>query len=258
MVVRYSMNKLMLAAFFASIVFASYMAYSTSVISNAPRIHIKDSNSLNWAGYAVETSLSSPQSGAVSDVKGSWAVPAVNCSVTPSSYSAFWVGIDGYSSGTVEQTGTSSDCSSGTPKYYAWYEMYPKFPLNLKLAVSPGDRISAEVNYKGNGFFVLTIKDLTKGTSYSTTQRSNNAARSSAEWIAEAPSSSSGVLPLSDFGNVQFTNASATLNGRTGAISGSGWQRDQINMTASSGAVKAATSALGSTGGDFSVAWKSS
>ena len=33
----------------------------------------------------------------------------------PSAASAFWVGLDGYTSTSVEQLGTDSDCNSGTP-----------------------------------------------------------------------------------------------------------------------------------------------
>src|SRR5215469_11261542 len=51
--------------------------------------------STNWSGYALTGSR-----GSVTDVKGSWIVPAVNCSQTPSAYSSLWVGIDGYSSNT--------------------------------------------------------------------------------------------------------------------------------------------------------------
>jgi hypothetical protein len=34
----------------------------------------------------------------------------------------------------------------------------------------------------------------------------------SAEWIVEAPSTTTGVLPLADFGKVAFNSCSATLN----------------------------------------------
>ena len=224
----------------------------------APRIHLKDGLSTNWAGYAALTSLASPQNGAVSDVKGSWTVPAVNCSVTPNAYSSFWIGIDGYSSNTVEQLGTDSDCSSGSPRYYAWYEMYPKYPYLIGISVTPGDVMSAEVKYQGNSNFLLTIKDVTTGASFSTTQRSKFAKRSSAEWIAEAPSSSGGVLPLADFGTAQFQSASATLNGHTGSINDSSWQYDAITMVTPSLVTKALPSSLSSGGSAFSVAWQHS
>src|SRR5437899_2952963 len=70
--------------------------------------------STNWSGFAVTGS-------GVTDAKGSWIVPSVTCS-SSTTYSSYWVGIDGYSSNTVEQTGTDSDCSSGHGVYYAWYE----------------------------------------------------------------------------------------------------------------------------------------
>lgn len=235
------------------LIFMISVSASSSNPVNAPRIHIKDGTSANWAGYAVQTSLTNPQKNAVSNVQGSWIVPAADCSATPSAYAAFWVGIDGYSSSTVEQIGTDSDCSSGTPRYYAWYEMYPKFPFNLNMAIHPGDLMNAQVTFLGKGKFKLTIKDATTGASFSTTQTSMNAQRSSAEWIAEAPSSSSQVLPLADFNSVNFQGSSATLNGIPGPISS--FANDAINMTDFYGNLKAKTSSLGNNGASFSVAW---
>jgi hypothetical protein len=231
-------------------------AASETSSSTVPAIHIKESTSSNWAGYAVATNLKRPQSGAVSFVGGTWVVPAVDPSVTPKAYSSFWVGIDGYRSGTVEQIGTSSDTSSGTAVYYAWYEMYPKYPVNIAMTISPGDTMHAEVQYVGAGKFQLTLADTTTGQMFSTVQKSGGAKRSSAEWIAEAPSSASRVLPLADFGTVTFTGASATLNGQTGPINNPSWQYDRIDMGTSSGGLKAQTSTLSADGRSFSVTWK--
>jgi hypothetical protein len=213
-----------------------------------------NSCSLNWSGYAVTSG-----SGSVTDVKGSWTVPSVTCSGTTNQYSSFWVGIDGYNSGTVEQTGTDSDCSSGAPRYYAWYEFYPKpsFLINV-VSVHAGDRITAEVRYAG-GKFVTTITDTTTGQSYSASARVR-AQRSSAEWIAEAPSSSGGILPLANFGTVGFgtsTADTATVGGTTGAI-GTFPTVWQITMVTSAGAVKAQPSPLGTDQSSFSVKWYSS
>jgi len=232
-------------------------ASTAAAIVQAPRIRAKDGTSTNWSGYAVETSLTSPQSGAVSDVKGTWTVPSVTCGST-ATYSSFWVGIDGYSSNSVEQTGTDSDCSGGSGVYYAWYEMYPKASQVISgLAVHPGNVISAEVRFNGSGSFTLILDNTSTGGHFSINLSSRKAARSSAEWIAEAPSSG-GVLPLANFGTVNFSNASATLKGVSGSISSSAWQNDAITMVNSSGAVKAAVSGLGSGGSSFGVSWKSS
>ena len=86
--------------------------------------------STNWAGYAVQASSQ------FTSVSGSWVEPAVTCSSSSSSgggggrgggrggargsggsqqFASFWAGIDGYSSGSVEQLGTDSDCNGSTP-----------------------------------------------------------------------------------------------------------------------------------------------
>ena len=223
---------------------------------NAPRIKVKAGTSTNWSGYAVQTNLQTPQSGVVTDVKGQWKVPSVTCG-TATTYSSVWVGIDGYSDGTVEQTGTEQDCSGGQARYSAWYEMYPKFPVTLSMSIQPGNVISAEVAFDSNRF-ILTLTNLSTGASFSTSQRLNRSGRSSAEWIVEAPSSSGGVLPLANFETATISSASATISGHTGSISDAAWQNDRIDMVNSSAGIKAQTSALGSGGSSFSVAWKSS
>jgi Peptidase A4 family len=76
-------------------------------------------------------------------------VPAVTGSAT--AYSSFWVGIDGFNAGTVEQIGTDSDISRGSPLYYAWFEFYPSPMYQItSLSVRPGDVMSATVTYSGS------------------------------------------------------------------------------------------------------------
>jgi hypothetical protein len=208
-----------------------------------PNHRITRSTSTNWAGYAAT-------GGRFTSVSATWKQPAASCT-SATSYSSFWVGLDGYSSSTVEQTGTDADCSGGSPVYYAWYEMYPKFPKNLTLAIHPGDTIHASVTTAGTGSFTLTITNRTTGASFTTHQKLRSAKLSSAEVIAEAPSSSGGVLPLTNFGTVGFSAANVN-NHAIGSFN-----PDRITMVTSGGTVKASTSAL-SSGTAFSVTWKHS
>jgi hypothetical protein len=193
--------------------------------------------STNWSGYA---SLTTPQN-PVTAVSGSWVVPTVSGSGT--AYSSFWVGIDGYNSNTVEQIGTDSDVVNGVARYYAWYEMYPYPSYTISsITVNPGDTINASVTY-ANSKFSLSLTDVHNGTSTSTPAlvfSAPGAQRTSAEWIAEAPSSNRGVLPLASFSPVQFSNASAIIGGTTGPIDT--WQNASINMVTSNGAPLDATS----------------
>jgi hypothetical protein len=214
--------------------------------TNAPRLapnhKITHSTSSNWAGYAAFN-------GRYTTVSASWKQPTASCT-SATTYSSFWVGLDGYSSNTVEQTGTSADCSGGSPRYYAWYEMYPKFPVNLSIAVRAGDSMSASVTTNGAGQFTLHIHNGTTGGDFVTTQTSKKARLSSAEAIAEAPSGSGGVLPLTNFGTASFS--AVTVNGQAiGAFN-----PDKIDMVGN-GFTKAQTSAL-SGGNAFSVTWKHS
>src|SRR5258708_11590544 len=113
----------------------------TIQVTNRPHIRVRNGLSNNWAGYAVQTSLNSPQSGVVSDVSGQWTIPTVSCLGKTSTYSSAWVGIDGYSNGTVEQTGIEQDCINGRPNYRAWFEMYPHYSRTLRFSVKAGDTL---------------------------------------------------------------------------------------------------------------------
>ena len=204
-----------------------------------PNKKITQSTSSNWSGYSAIN-------GTYTSVSANWIQPTASCTST-TTYSSFWVGLDGDGSNTVEQTGTSADCSGGVAKYYAWYEMYPKFPVNLSLTVRAGDSLVGSVTTDGSGHFTLTIRDSSTGQSFTTTQHLSHAKLASAEAIAEAPSGSGGVLPLTNFGTAKFS--STTVNGQPiGTFS-----PDKIDMVSGS-TVKAQTSAL-SGGTAFSVAW---
>lgn len=204
----------------------------------------------NWSGYVV-TGFS------FTVANGSWTVPAVNCNQTPNTYAAFWVGIDGYSSGTVEQTGTLAECNGTTASYFAWYEFYPNpvFEI-LSVPVSPGNQISASVTYDGSGLFTTTITNQTTGNSYSTSEQVRGARRSSAEWIVEAPccTNSGDILPLAAFGTADlgqdYTSVSGTNDATNSSTSGA------ISAFASNSATNSWTSG-GFGGNGASNSWNS-
>ena len=101
----------------------------------------------------------------------------------------------------------------------------------------------------GNGRYTLYIQNNTTGGDFLTTQKGHGQ-NYSAEAIAEAPSSRSGVLPLTNFGSVNFSGT--VVNGQP---IGS-FNPDRIDMV-SGGTTKASTGPLSNTG-DFSITWKHS
>ncbi len=214
--------------------------------------------STNWSGYVAANKLSSPKKGSVTAVSGSWVVPTLT-STPDHSYCAFWVGIDGYSSSTVEQIGTEHDWSNGAQQGYAWFEMYPGgsyvingFPLN------PGDLISASVEYTGKSTFVMVLHNDTRRVSTTiptTYTKSSVAQMNSAEWIVEAPYLNK-ILPLSDFGTAHWSSCMATISGIAAHLKNSSWQNQGIEMITNSGAAKAIPSAIASDDASFTVTWK--
>ena len=154
----------------------------------------------NWAGYVSMGAV-----GAFTSVSSSWAEPQATCGASQT-FSSFWVGLDGAGTATVEQTGTEADCANGAATYQGWFEMFPAAPVFYDNPVQPGDAMSASVVANGGGSFTLTLTDSTAGWTQTTQQTSDTAQLGSAEIIAEAPSDGQ-VLPLTDFGTVNFTDA---------------------------------------------------
>jgi hypothetical protein len=160
-----------------------------------------EDESTNWSGYAAD-------SGTYTSVSASWVQPTGTCT-SATRYSSFWVGLDGYNSSSVEQTGTDTDCVGGKPQYYGWYEMYPSASYNFGSTIKAGDTITASVVYEGSNEYKLSLADTTRGWSTSTTKTLSGAPRSSAEVIIEAPccTNSGGILPLADFGTVKVSDS---------------------------------------------------
>ena len=105
------------------------------------------------------------------------------------------------------------------------------------MAVHPGDHITGKVTVDGTNV-TMSLSNTTTGGSFDKTFQMSNPDTSSAEWIAEAPSTCSGdlssctPLPLADFGTVQFSGASATTtDGHTGTISDSDWSTAAVTLS---------------------------
>lgn len=150
----------------------------------------------NWAGYVAAGSVDEFVSAAAD-----WTVPAVTCLAKHDLY-APWVGIDGYNSDTVEQTGVATSCSTGSPVESAWYEMYPAEPTYYSNPISTGDTIAASVTSSGTKF-TLKISDVTKGWTETTKKSLSSAEKLSAEAVIEAPGGYPKITSVS-FTNVLF------------------------------------------------------
>jgi hypothetical protein len=208
-----------------------------------------DVSSTNWSGYAdLDESFT--------QVSGTWSEPTVTCSGLglTEQLAAFWVGIDGYGSDSVEQDGTLAECYLGSIYHYTWWEMYPTNDIQVVgESVSPGDSITASVVRSGDSY-TLNVTDSTHtANSFSTTQSCSDCANATAEWIAEAPSSTFGVEPLADFHSWTASGAAVGTTAGSGVISS--YPNDNITMIDSLSRDKATTSPLNGSGNGFTVTW---
>ncbi|MCL4545703.1 MAG: G1 family endopeptidase [Chloroflexi bacterium] len=215
---------------------------------------VSPGSSDNWAGYYVQTDPTALQTGVFTDVRGSWTVPTVDCSKTPNGSVGVWVGLDGVSSITVEQAGTSSDCEKGSAQYSAWMEVFPSDPRTAEMTIQPGDQITAEVQYLGDQVFRLSLRDETTGQGFSV-RRYSPGNLSSAEWVVEAPLTGHGIAPLAAFSPITVSSASVTANGQSGAIQNPSWSTAKITMTDTSGNARASVSPLDPATDSFTVTW---
>jgi hypothetical protein len=239
--------------------------------------------SSNWAGYAAvaPASVGSRFTG----VSGTWTEPDVTCIAGREAFSAVWVGLGGYSRrpSALEQIGTDANCSrSGTASYSSWYELLPAGPVKLALKLRAGDEMSASVSVERHRV-TLSIRDLSTGAHFKRTLRMAHVDSSSAEWIVEAPatcedSENCEILPLTDFGEVLFSRATATGRAHTSPVAASDWaptalelqQVEPEHLDGSAGAGESAGAGTRATetltlatpspsardSGAFSVSWK--
>ena len=192
--------------------------------------------SSNWSGYAVT-------GGTYTSVSATWVQNAGTCSSSDTDTDMSpWVGIDGYSSSSVEQTGTSVDCSGSSKTYYAWYEMYPANFVTINHTVKAGDTFYGAVNRSGTSY-TLTLEDETQGWTNTVTKTGSNA-NSSAEAIMEMAADEltkwSGTDPFTSF----------TVNGEAAGSAGTTHQ-----MEIEDGSTLCDTTSSLSSGENFTETW---
>jgi hypothetical protein len=224
--------------------------------------HVIVSYNTIWAGYAVTGSD-------FTYVQGSWIVTAVDCTKTPDTDSSEWVGIDGWSSNTVEQIGTDADCNGSSPFYWVWYEFFPYGSVVIKtVSIAPGDKFSASVTYDGEDYYTIAITNETTSESFSKKVKFKGAFKSgppkrdSAEWIMEMDGNK-----LSDFGVDSFgedytdslNNIATDSAVDMGVIDAFGKDVNE-SITTENGKknspITSQPSALAKDGASFTVTWK--
>jgi len=193
--------------------------------------------SQDWSGYAATGAT-------FTSTAANWVLPAGKCANSKQTAS-FWVGLDGFNTPTVEQTGMDIVCDGTKASYQAWYEMYPRDSIYFSgVTMRAGDHIAAKVTSNSDGSYTLVLSDSTEGWRKTVRASLPGTKNANAEAIVEDLD----YPNLADFGSVFFSHV--TANGKpigdfstTGMYLGNGssFREDSV-------------SAL--TGGDaFSLTW---
>ena len=138
----------------------------------------------------------------------------------------------------------------------------------LKLPVRPGDTLSATVTVVKKTV-VVRLKNVTTGKLFTKRLHMTRPDLGSAEWVTEAPSGcdflgNCSTLPLTNFGTVAFSHASASIKGHRGRISDPTWLETTIELHGdlndpghpSQAGANAIPGSLGPDGGSFAVTWQ--
>ncbi|HEX4702983.1 MAG TPA: G1 family glutamic endopeptidase [Pseudonocardiaceae bacterium] len=193
-------------------------------------------------------------------VASNFIVPAVTCT-HPESKASFWVGLDGYGNGTVEQVGLSTNCipvnGVAVPVYQVWWEMFPDGVHYVRNAI-PGDHLALSVFYNSStDMYRLSITDKNFAPASFTVREhcpsGHTCRNATAEAILEADNGSF----LSRFSPVTFSNSSVTSRGGTRGAFGNTtlWDLAEPVMTGSNGQPLAHVSRLSNRGRNFTITY---
>jgi hypothetical protein len=201
------------------------------------------STSRNWSGYAA-------RGGAFTSVSATWTIPQLAID-GPFGADATWVGIGGLRSRDLIQAGTHQSVSgTGTVTYHAWIETLPDASHPVPVTVLPGDSITISVDQQDGDGWLISFANVTSGQTLQRTLQYRSTV-SSAEWIEEAPFARRRVLPISQFGSLTFTSASAVRDGQSLTLAD--LDARAISLIDDTGRILAVPSPLSPDGSSFTV-----
>jgi hypothetical protein len=161
------------------------------------------------------TSTSTPFTSAT----GAWTVPSA-AATGSATYSAAWLGIDGFNNASLIQTGTEQDYYQGAARYAAWWttsaQRFAEQPITSGCTgtgpcgtVVPGDHMTASISGRIGGLWTMTLADSTRNWSFTKGGIAYTGPGASAEWIMEAPSVGGRQAPIAHYSTFAFDPGTA-------------------------------------------------
>ncbi|MGC2207770.1 MAG: G1 family glutamic endopeptidase [Candidatus Dormiibacterota bacterium] len=171
--------------------------------------------SYNWSGYEEDNGTGTADD---TSVTGTFAIPSLYEGDSTSDAMSEWVGIDGFLNGNLIQAGIfEQPIDSTTFGLEAWWEILPGSAVDVTMSnfpnMIPGDTFTVTITKATSTTWTIDMDDVSQTETFSTTQTypPSGTSETSAEWIVEAPiTSTSGgqPAPLADYTPTTFTNLS--------------------------------------------------
>lgn len=194
--------------------------------SHGANASITNATSKSWSGLYALAPTSVLYDGTshktlFEDVSTTFEIPVLDCAQEQSYLTAvdLFAGLDGWTNNRIEQIGVEGECANGNETWLVFWQTNPLIPNivpSTTFTVSSGDLIYLSVQTSRTAVD-LTLRDENTSQSYSVSAPVKSLPPgTSAECIVEAPLHVSSILPLSDFGTVDFfrgCNSSLTLKG---------------------------------------------
>lgn len=158
----------------------------------------------NWSGYAIQSRRKKFNS-----ISGDWIVPSVKAT-SQNTYSAAWIGMDGFNNQSLIQVGTIQAYVNGKATYSAFWETIPNQSSAQMISkpVAPLDLIHGEITNICDDLWKIKLTNKTQGWQFST-KVAYQGPRQSAEWIIEAPFVNGSLSTLAQYGQTKFFNLTA-------------------------------------------------
>ncbi len=169
--------------------------------------------SYNWSGYALTGA-------SFHGVIDTWTVPTVDTALSGDQYASDWVGIGGWSDGTLVQAGTEADNLGGRAAYGAWTEILPAAEAPLSLAIHPGDTITTTVEEIRANVWEMKVDDETTHQSQGRTVDYGGSSHASVEAVHERPCIADGCESVEDFATLTDTTNVTFDPGKYGTKAG--------------------------------------
>ncbi len=183
-----------------------------SVASNTSTSMSQSQSSFNWDGYQNQYTQNCISSASANITAPGFEIPSY---YVPCSYPSIgaWVGISGGSGGTncLAQTGYEWQKIELNHHPCAFYEIYNAqasclYPgQSCSHGIQNGNTIQASVTHENNGFY-FSVKDISNGITYSTTDNAHSFTPHYVEYIIEAPTYDNALTQIAKFSSIQFSD----------------------------------------------------